>query len=265
MRCPQQRPATLRPTSPRTEQPHNAWLHGHRRALPLGRETDAPLLLRFDGGSTRRSPIDSLPQQRKVATPQTYPTMGGHGTGGGNTREVSEGVINGLLLVSNVMNTPSANEVGGRLPPIQHAPSVGNTQAVVSSLGRALLGGSGTSAASSSVLPAIAAASVPSFAVDEHQVAQTEMDTAVALLLLLHKRRRRLSSAELGVRQSAPFMNTNTVVWLQMLPWCPVRTTSWGRLAKLLVEEEEDRTNCSSSSATSLACMSNGSNGWNIS
>ena len=137
-------------------------------------------------------------------------------TGARKQREVSEGVISGLMLVSNIMAggnssqmpptppspaaVPVPDYAAARLPPISNSSSSQQTpaQQVVSSIGRMLLGQTN--------MPSAPSFAVPSDNLEVSAVRAAETDTAVALLLMLHKNAAdTIKSDEVNVRKSLVF------------------------------------------------------------
>lgn len=157
----------------------------------------------------------------------TQPVRGGtvlpplvEATGARKQREVSEGVISGLMLVSNIMAGNTAGNIAAaslslasplaiaepdyaasRLPPLPGAASTSQhtpAQAVVSSIGRMLLG--------STAMPTAPSYAVPTENLEVSAVRAAETDTAVALLLMLHRNGAdNIRSDEANVRKSLLF------------------------------------------------------------
>jgi hypothetical protein len=143
----------------------------------------------------------------------TQPARGGtvlpplvESTGARKQREVSEGVISGLMLVSNVMAAAPSylsepDYAASRLPPIPSSTPVAAqtpAQHVVSSIGRMLLG--------PGAVPVAPSFAVPSENLEVSAVQSAETDTAIALLLMLHKNGADIIRAdEVNVRKSLIF------------------------------------------------------------
>lgn len=181
-------------------------------------------------------------------------------------REHSEGVVQGIMLVNKVLSSDSSGSLSGKyLPPLSSSgtASVAGTTAaalsadttgVVNTVGRMLLG--------SDALPSISAGAaagsildIPEGAIDDRRVWLAELDTAVALLLMLHKSGvERIAEDERGVRCSLAFYaqeDKKDAVTRS----AATRTSRFfaTRTEKLVVEEQELRTELAQQEAYEFA------------
>ncbi|CUG90989.1 Hypothetical protein, putative [Bodo saltans] len=198
----------------------------HEEANFGGNNNLLPPLRRSTGGGGPTGVVMGTEDRRKSDeeedVPLPAPIRGGHillpriDPAVRKARENSEGVVQGIMLVNKVMGGGGGGAVGGGnkfLPPLTNsvassAAVAADTTGVVASVGRMLLG--------SDALPAISSSSgasfrddlmsVPEAAIDDRRVRGAELDTATALLLMLHKSgSERVADDESGVRKSLLF------------------------------------------------------------